>query len=282
MAIIAVGPCGIVGYHGAMDSTDHPAFSRPSLPLRQTLFAQLFGAVLVGLVPLFAPGVFPSLLFAALAQGICAALISHFLGGPRWWLPVHAGFLPLAVWLVSLGIAPGWYLAGFVLLMLVYWRTDRSRVPLYLSNRPTAQAVLQLLPAGPCRVIDLGCGHAGLLRHLARARPDSQFSGIEHAPLPWLWARLASADLGNLKIRYGNFWDESLAGYDFVYVFLSPVPMPRLFLQAQQQMPPEALLVSNSFPVPGVQADRRVSLADRRKTQLYCYRPGRLCPSAKK
>lgn len=255
-----------------MKSPDDIAFSRS--PLRQALLAQLSGVLLVGLVPWVAPGVLSSVLSVAWAQGLCAALVSHFLGAPRWWLLLHAGFLPAAVWLVSLGLEPVWYLAGFVLLFLVYWRTDRSRVPLYLSNGRTAQAVLDLLPPHARHVIDLGCGHAGLLRHLARARPDIRFVGIEHAPLPWLWAKLASAGLGNLEIRYGDFWKTSLEDYDLVYAFLSPVPMPRLFQQAGQQMRPDALLVSNSFPVPGKNALKVLAVADRRKTQLYCYLPG--------
>lgn len=242
-------------------------------PLRQALLAQLLGALPVALMPLLAPGLLSSPLLAALAQGVCAALVSQRLKAPRWWIVIHLAFLPAALLLVRLGIAPGWYLAGFILLLLVYGRTDRSRVPLYLSNATTAQAVLQLLPAAPCRVVDLGCGHGGLLRRLARARPDCEFLGIEHAPLPWLWARLASAGCANLSIRYGDFWRQSLAPFDVVYAFLSPAPMPRLYAQARAQMRAGTLLVSNSFAVPGVAAERVVEVADRRATQLHCYRP---------
>lgn len=238
------------------------------------MLAQLIGAALVALVPLAGPGLLPSPLAAAIAQGVCAAAVSLLFKAPRWWLPIHLMFLPAALLVSRLGIAPGWYLAAFILLLLVYWRTDRSQVPLYLSNATTAQAVLQLLPASPCRVVDLGCGHAGLLRRLARARPDCEFLGIEHAPLPWLWGYFATAAAGlpNLHIRYGDFWHESLAPYDVVYAFLSPTPMPRLFAQAQTQMRPGTLLVSNSFAAPGALSETVIEVADRRATQLHCYR----------
>lgn len=240
-------------------------------PLRQAVLAQLAGAALVALMPVAAPGLLPSLLAAAIAQGVCAAAVSLLLKAPRWWLPIHLGFLPTALLVTRLGIAPGWFLAGFILLLLIYWRTDRSQVPLYLSNTTTAAAVLQLLPSTPCRVVDLGCGHGGLLRHLARARPECDFLGIEHAPLPWLWAKVAASGCSNLTIRYGDFWREPLAPFDVVYAFLSPAPMPRLHACAQAQIRPGALLVSNSFAIPGVAPTSVVEVADRRTTQLYCY-----------
>ncbi|MBP9712266.1 MAG: class I SAM-dependent methyltransferase [Sterolibacterium sp.] len=243
-------------------------------PLRQALRAQLVGTGLVALLPFASPGLITSPIQAALAQGLCAAFASQALGMPRWWLLLNFAFLPAALWLIQQGIAPGWYLAAFVLLLLTYWRTDRSQVPLYLSNHATTEAVLQLLPPTPCRVVDLGCGSGGLLRQLARARLDCHFVGIEHAPLPWLWARLTAQRLPNLDIRHGDFWRLNLAEFDVIYAFLSPAPMPRLHLRARAGMRPGAQLISNSFAIPGVTADRLVTVADRRATQLHIYHPG--------
>lgn len=252
--------------------------SNPPSLLRQALRAQLVGAGLIALLPFAAPGLIGSPMQAALAQGACAALASQAIGMPRWWLILHFSFLPAALWLMQRGnIAPGWYLMAFLLLLLVYWRTDRSQVPLYLSNTTTAQAVLNLLPARPCRVVDLGCGTGGLLRYLARARPDCTFLGIEHAPLPWLWARIRIAvyRLPNLHFRYGNFWRLNLAEFDVIYAFLSPVPMPNLYLKARAQMHDDALLISNSFTIPDITPELTVEVADRRATRLYCYYPNK-------
>lgn len=216
----------------------------------------------------------PSAYFAlAAVQGVAAATVSAILGAPWWWIPIHLVFLPAALALRGLGITPWWYLVGFALLLLIYGRTDRSRVPLYLSNRITAKAVGDLLPGGKARMIDLGCGDAGLLCAIARTRPDCEFVGIEHAPLTFVWARLCALGLSNVQIRYGDFWREDLGAYDLVYAFLSPVPMPDLWAKACAELNPGALLVSNSFEVPGAAPEKRLTLDDRRRTCLLCYRP---------
>ena len=252
--------------------------SSEAYPLRKAVLAQLGGLTAVALliaglqrVAQVDPAGIGFVL--ALLQGGIAAMIALRQRAPSWWLAIHLGFVPLLVFVQRLQLAPEWFLAGFVMLLLLFWRTDKSRVPLYLSNRATMAAVLELLPATPSRLIDLGCGDGGLLARLASARPDCDFVGIEHAPLPWLLAKLRAAALPNLMIRRADFWQMPLAGYDLVYAFLSPAPMPRLWNKAAAEMRPGALLVSNSFPVPEAGADFVVEVDDRRNTRLFCYRP---------
>lgn len=243
-------------------------------PPRNALLAQLLGAALVaGLAWLFFPALLDRPLALAAAQGLAAALVSLLLRGPAWWLPIHLGFMPLAVLALGLGL-PSWvWLAGFLAMLMTFWRTDRSRVPLYLTNAMASEALAALLPATPVAVVDLGCGDGGLLRRLARARPDCRFVGFEHAPLPWACARLRCRGLPNVEIRFGDFWSHPLGGYALVYAFLSPVPMHRLWIKAKSEMRADALLVSNSFAVPDIPPESTVEVADARQTRFYCYRP---------
>jgi hypothetical protein len=249
-------------------------------PLRLALLAQLGGAagvllLVVGLGQLTSVDFAQIPFLLALLQGGLAAMLSLRLHAPNWWQPIHLGFMPLVVAVQKLAIAPGWFLAAFVLLLLVFWRTDKSRVPLYLTNTATAEALLKLLPASPCRILDLGCGDGGLLRRMAAARPDCGFTGIEHAPLTWLLARLRNINQANVTIRRGDFWQEPLGGYAVVYAFLSPAPMLELWSKARAEMAPGALLVSNSFEVPGIEPANTVAVADRRNTRLFLYYPAR-------
>ena len=84
--------------------------------------------------------------------------------------------------------------------------------------------------------------------------------------------RLRSARLPNCRWLLGSFWDSPLTDYNVAYAYLSPAPMPSLWLKVTQEMRPGALFISNSFEVPDVEPTTVITLDDRRKTQLYCYR----------
>ncbi|MBV6475896.1 MAG: methyltransferase type 12 [Rhodocyclaceae bacterium] len=239
----------------------------------KALAAQLLGWLLAGagIIALGQP-LTPALPLT-LVQGVLAAGIGVLLRSERWWVAIHLAFSPAVFLALRLDLPPGLYLAVLVGLTFVFWTTFRGEVPLFLSSRATADALLALLPPRPgLRVADLGAGTGGLLRRLARARPAVRFTGIEHAPLPWLLARVRAHGLANLTMRRADLWREPLGGQDVVYVFLSPRVMPRLWEKARAEMPPGSLLVSSSFPVPDAKSERVIEVADRRGTRLYTYR----------
>lgn len=256
-----------------------PAGNSPSAavdgrhPLRSALLAQVWATLAAALVALALwPASLAQPLLLALVQGGGAMAIAWRLRAPIWWLPIQFAFMPLAVLVHGMALPTWLWPGGFLLLLLVFWRVDRSQVPLYLTNRASCDALRALLPAAPCRVIDLGCGDGALLRDLARARPDCTFVGLEHAPLTWAWARWSARGTANLSIRYGDFWAHPLTGYDLAYAFLSPAAMPRLLAKASAEMCPGACLVSNSFVLPQRMAQATVDVPDRRRTRLHVYR----------
>lgn len=239
----------------------------------KALAAQLLAWLLVaaGCIALGRP-LAPSLLLVAL-QGALAASIGILLKSERWWIAIHLAFSPALFAALRLDLPPAFPLAVLAGLTFVFWTTFRGEVPLFLSSRATTDALLPLLPqhAG-LQVVDLGAGTGGLLRRLAQARPDARFTGIEHAPLPYLAARLNARGLGNLVIERSDLWRRPLAGQDVVFTFLSPRVMPRLWEKARAEMRPGSLLVSSSFPVPDTPPEQVVEVADWRGTRLYCYR----------
>lgn len=243
-------------------------------PALKALLAQVAGwsvAIALARGGLLPNGVWP----LAGVQIVTAVATAAALRSARWWLPIHLGFAPLLILAGRLGIAPGWYLAAFALLLAIYWTSFRTQVPLYLSNRATVAAVAALLPADrPVHLLDLGSGTGSLLRPLARLRPDCRFHGVEAAPGPWLVSRLLARRQRNIVIERGDFFALAWSQYDVIYAFLSPVPMTDVWAKAQQELRPGALLVSNSFPVAGRKPEGIVEVADGRATTLYVYRIG--------
>lgn len=243
-------------------------------PALKALVAQVAGWIVA--LALVRSGALPTGLWPLIGTQALAAMGSALaLRSARWWLPIHLVFTPAAVIANGLDIAPGWYLAAFLVLMTIYWTSFRTQVPLFLTNRTTAGAVASLLPQGrPIRLLDIGSGTGSLLRHLAQIRPDSQFTGIEAAPAPYLIGRLLARGQINLTQHRGNFFETSWSDYDVVYAFLSPVPMAQVWTKAMQEMPTGSILISNSFAIPGRTPDEIVPASRAGGRELLVYRPG--------
>jgi len=202
-----------------------------------------------------------------------AMLMSLAFGLPLWWLPIQGLFVPALLLTQTLDLPPEVFLAGFVLLWLIFRSNLKERVPLYLSNQETWRALAELLPQhSGFTFLDLGCGLGGTLAFLATQRPDGEFCGVESAPAPFFVSWLRLLQKANGHVRFGDMWRENLGHYDLVYVFLSPDPMPDLWRKAKSEMKPGALLVSNTFAVPGVDPTNTLVLEDSRRTRLLIWR----------
>lgn len=154
----------------------------------QSLVIQCMALLLAALLHLLLKIAFsyqPALWQLALVQGAISAGLSFLWRQPAWWPPLHVAFLP-AILLALQASVPAWiYLAAFLLLVLFYWSSFRTRVPLYLSDRKAWQAVASLLPETEAfRFIDLGSGLGGVLLYLAPRFSQGRFCGTETAPAP--------------------------------------------------------------------------------------------------
>ena len=230
---------------------------------------------------------------AAMIAGAVAAFLGHkVFRMPIWWLAINALFLP-GVWIAQSGAWPAWIYGGlFVVTLLVFWNVIRDRVPLYLSNETTSIAVATLMeelkpealepfvrdmgnqPSAVGRFCDLGSGTGGFAYRVAVACPRWQVVGYESAPILWLMSllRASFAPRRLLTFQRRDIWSQNLDTFDVVYVFLSPEPMTRLFGKVRAEMKPGSVFISNSFGVPGEQADEIRELNDRRETRLLIWR----------
>jgi len=217
----------------------------------------------------------PTMPVILVVQGGMAGVIGLAMGLSKWWIPVQIALPFGAFYSTSLQV-PAWlWLVFLVLAGLVYRNSGREGVPLYLSNRTTWTALADMLPQTQgLKIIDIGGGIGGTALFLARQRPDAEVLSVESAPIPAVLAKLRGAlsGLKNVTMVYGDFWKQDLDGYQVAYAFLSPVPMERLYKKVRAEMKPGSLFISNSFEVPGVEADQVVELNDSRQTKLYLWR----------
>ncbi len=219
-------------------------------------------------------GLHPAPLATALLCGMLAAALSRVAGMARWWLFIQFAFAPALVLMLALDIPPGFFLAAFLVMLVVYWSTFRTQVPLYLSSNKVWQALASRLPAGPFTFIDLGCGIGGVLAYLSRIHPQGRYYGVEAAPLPFLWSWLRTRFGGSrgCTVHWGSLWHHDLSRYDVVFAYLSPVPMAQLWLKAQQEMRPGSLFISNTFAVPNHPPHETIDIDDLHRSTLYVWR----------
>ena len=256
-----------------------PAVSITS-PLFLAFLAQLVGATMGLLVWRFAPAVYGdysgSIWLPVIFAGVVAAFLGKFIIRlSTWWMAINAVFIPAVIGTMTLDL-PNWvFLVAFTLMLAVFWNVRSERVPLFLTNPATGQALSELLTEKTGeRFIDLGCGLSGTLRFLARQHPDIIFVGVENAPIPLLISTFRQwiTPIHNLTIFHGNIWDVDLSAFDDAYCFLSPVPMARLYKKAKNEMRPGCLFISNSFEVPDIPPQEIIAVGDSRKTRLLIWR----------
>ncbi len=212
---------------------------------------------------------------AAGLQGVIAATISFYSPQtPYWWRLIHLLFIPALIAVSALQLPAYWFLIGFISLALIFGRTYRTQVPLFLSSQQTIQALVGLLPQERSfRMVDLGSGCGGVIFNLARVLPNGHYDGVEAAILPcWIGKLRARLFRHPCQFHWKNIWQHDLGAYDVVYAYLSPVPMPALWQKATQEMRPGSLLISNTFTVPGITPDHSITLNDFSGSVLYVWR----------
>ena len=252
------------------------ALLRKLPPSIAALLLQFVALLLASLCIRLAHITLEALTFALLC-GTVAAVFSYFYGLARWWLLIQLLFAPAIVLMLGLHIPSIWFLAAFLVMALVYWSTFRSQVPFYLSSIHVWKTLEELLPpiesGKNFKFMDIGSGMGGVLTHLAKARPDGEYFGVENAPLPyWLSrARIKLGNYSNCHVQWASLWDCDLAQYDVVFAYLSPVPMAQLWQKVQQEMRSGTLFVSNSFAVPQHPPQYSITLDDMHHSTLHIW-----------
>lgn len=203
---------------------------------------------------LFEPyaGLEPNLYTLAILQGSIAMLLSVACRMDVWWRAIQFLF-PVGLLVMHQLALPSWiYFLGFVLFLSLFWTTFRTQVPFYPSRPEVWRRVAAHLPQDRhIHLIDIGSGLGDLIMYLASSMPQSRFTGIEIAPLPWLLSRWRARmrAISNVGFELGDYAILDFAQYDVVFAYLSPAAMASLWQKASREMQPGSLLLSYEFEI---------------------------------
>jgi hypothetical protein len=192
-------------------------------------------------------------IYMALSIGLMAGVMSYMIHLPVWWQRINSCFAFTILIFYSLHL-PGWmYLIAFIAMTGLYWNTLVTRVPYYPSNQLVWEAVGKLLPDQQCRVLEIGSGLGGFSRYISKHHAHVQCLGLETAPIPWLASMvLSKLERAKCSFQRKNYEDEDFSKYDLIFAFLSPAVMQSLYLKAEQELNPEAKIISYMFAWPEV------------------------------
>lgn len=242
----------------------------PLLFLLETFICQTIGCAVVILLWQFTQRLEVALIIGTLTA-LGAAL---FFGLSTPWQMLNLILIPAGVMSFAVDI-PGWvFLLLFAGTLVIYAPAFWTRVPYYPTNSATYLMLLPELPSNtPFTFIDLGCGFGDLLLFLAKHRPEGKYVGVEIGILPCVIGKMRAAVFGGgrVSIRYQSIWRTDLAPYDFVYTFLSPAPMARVWEKVSKEMKPGSQYINNTFAVSDP-AQYEVQVKDDKGTVLYMHK----------
>lgn len=124
-----------------------------------------------------------------------------------------------------------------------------SRAPFIPSSRASIRSVLQHITFPPqALVVDLGAGDGRFLRAVRRAYPHATVKGFELS-----WTAYMVTHVVNLFSRYPvrtvlqDMLTADIRNVDVVFCFLLPRDLVKLQRKLQTELPPHAIVISNTF-----------------------------------
>ena len=245
-------------------------------PAAIALIVQVTSLILTSVIAIFSElkvdYLFSTGIYVA-CQAVFAAFFSFLLNMDWWWRAIQFLFPILVIFFASSKIPSIYYLFAFIILILVYWSSFRTRVPYFPSKASLLPTILELMSLEKSiNFIDVGSGMGGLLIELSNANEKSRFSGIEIAPFPWLVSFLRGKYCqSRVHFFFGNYEKIHLAEYDVVFAYLSPIAMPQFWIKAKREMRSGTILLSYEFLIADVKPDLCIN-KDPNDPSLYIWR----------
>jgi SAM-dependent methyltransferase len=179
-----------------------------------------------------------------------------------------------------------WYILAFILLLVAITElsTWRTGVPTVASFRPSRRKIIEALTKysaahtspTPYTIIDLGSGNGQLASKVAKNLPQTEVTGIEISPVPWLLSYLRRAIFGprNLKFLRVDFWPYDCSKTDAIIAYLTGPVITRVSEKLRKELKPGAIIITNEIPLQGDWKPLEIIETGFLKMKIYVYRQG--------
>ena len=176
-------------------------------------------------------------------------------------------FLEMTVLIIGLGM---------IAAIVIY--TVLTGTPPTPSSSKVCRYMIEILPprlpsVANGRIYELGAGWGGVSQVLADRFSPISVVGIELSPIPFSIASLRKliSPRPNLEFKRANFFKVDLSDATLVVCYLSRDALVKLRPKLERELAPEALIVSNTFAVPGWRALDVVRAPDLYRSPVYLY-----------
>jgi len=142
---------------------------------------------------------------------------------------------------------------GFVVYLAYFCFAFLSGAPFVPSTSPVAEKMVELARLKKGQTIyDLGSGDGRILK--LAATHGARAIGLEINPWLVLYTTLRygfGRYPGTVRTHWRNFWRQNYRDADVIFVYLLPWHMNKLADKLKQELKPGAIVVTNSFIIPG-------------------------------
>lgn len=160
-------------------------------------------------------------------------------------------------------------LLATVLCLIIAIDTMRLGISPMPSSGKARRVLVSLVQKGT--VYELGCGWGTLAVALSG---KNRVCAFERALIPWFFSVIQKQVRGakTLSIEKRDFFSVDLSKADVVVCYLYPGAMRRLGPKFEKELKKGAVVLSNSFQIPGRKADEIIEVGDWMGSKIYCYR----------
>lgn len=151
---------------------------------------------------------------------------------------------------------------------LIYWTIKLGIGPVPTSRKVSKTLYANLPDNINGQIIELGCGWGSLIKILKKKYPDKTVIGYERSLIP----RWIASWFHRMPVHGIDFFNADLSEAGLVVCYLYPEAMKRIAKELLPRLPPDCIVVTHTFALPGFEPEKISRSTDMYGTPVYLYR----------